>query len=228
MVSIRLSGRDDSAGAAVASLLGFNIKNVRADWPEPTIAGRVSFDHSAETWDEVRLAEFFITIAAGAMGTPGWPPPWPPSLSNPDSDEYALARITELIRLDEAKYNALTAVARKTVEHPAVRAAESSLSTLLEHTNLSGRQARDIAEIAFEMARKEVRPTHEKHQPPDPVVARPDADLIDEQEDQDALQGQRYEAIREQTYLDMMRVMKHSGSAEKALPITAGFWRGLV
>ena len=36
--------------AAVASLLGFKIRNVRADWPEPNVAGRVEFDHSAETW----------------------------------------------------------------------------------------------------------------------------------------------------------------------------------
>jgi hypothetical protein len=174
--------------AAVASLLGFNIKNLRADWPEPTVAGRVEFDHAGETWTDLRLAELFITIAAGPMGEPGWPPSWPPSSSNPDSDKYALARIAEIIHLDETKYNAITAVARKTVEEPAVRAAESALSTFLAQTNLSGREARNIAEIAFDMALKELRPADEEHQADELVVASPDVDLIDAQEDQQALQ----------------------------------------
>jgi hypothetical protein len=217
--------------AAVASLLGFTLKAVRCDWPEPRVLGRVEFDHSAETWDDVRLAEFFVTVAAGAMGTPGWPPPWPPSSSSPGSDEYALARIAEIIHLDETKYNALTAVARKTVEEPAVRAAESALSTFLEQTNLSGRQARDIAQIAFAMAFTELRTAHEEHQAHELVVASPRVDLIDEQEEREARQDPRYQATREQTYLNMMQVTKHDGSRalpSKALRITSGFWRGVL
>jgi hypothetical protein len=147
--------------AAVASLLGFTVSSIRADWPQPGVAGRVTFDHSAERWDDVRLAEFFITAAAGAMGEKGWPPPWPPSSSAPDSDEGVLARIAGLLNLDERKYLALTAIAHKTVEHPAVQRAQSALSTLLERTTLTGKQASCVAEISFEAHFKEL---HEAQQ----------------------------------------------------------------
>jgi hypothetical protein len=63
------------------------------------------------------------------------------------------------------------------------------------------------------------------------AAASRDVDLIDEQEDQDALPDPRYQAIREHTYQNMMRVMKHAGSGSlrgKTVRITSGFWPGVL
>jgi hypothetical protein len=180
--------------AAVASLFEFNITNVRADWPEPDVIGRIEFDHAGEDWDRLRLAELFVTTAAGAMGEPNWPPAWPPSAHSLNTDEQTLACIAERLDLDQRKYSALTAVARKMVEHPAIRAAETAISDLLKRTNLGGRQARDVAEIAFDSALEKLR---------------------DEDQEREAQQDPRFQAIRDQAYLNTTAAMKDD--AAKAL-----------
>jgi hypothetical protein len=218
--------------ASVAALLEFDVASVRADWPEPTIAGRVSFDHSSEVWDDLRLAQFFIVAAAGPMGDKGWPPAWPPSLSNPGSDEYSLARICQLLNLDERRYRALTAVARKTVEHPAVRRAESALSTLLEHTSLAGREVRTVAEIAFGGHFKEVREAQQREaQELEAPPEQPPQHAEDEAPQEREALHPRHQATLEQSLANLRAAMRHNtdrASGAKALRITAGFWRGVV
>jgi hypothetical protein len=175
--------------AALAVFFQFGVKNIRTDWPEPNIPGRVEFDHADETWDEMRLAEMFITIAGGSMNEKGldWPPAWPPSLTHPDSDEYALARICQLLNLDERKYLALTGIARETVEHPAIRAAENALSTMLEYGNLTGKMARDLAEAAMSTYFEELR----------------------EREERKALEADpRYRQVRQKAHDDVLYAMK--------------------
>jgi hypothetical protein len=220
----------ESRHGAVASLLGFDVSSIRCDWPEPHVAGRVSFDHSAEVWDDARLGEYFIVIASGPMGEPGWPPPWPPSLSNPGSDEYALARIAELIHLNEGQYSALCDVARKTIQEPAVKAVEGVFSTFLRHANLGRREVRELARAAFKSHFKEVHEQHEREaQQLEALTEQPPAD--DEAPAEREALHRRHQATLERSLANLRVAIQHDSDrapGAKAPRIASGFWRGVL
>jgi hypothetical protein len=159
----------------------FGIQSVRADWPKPDIPGSCEFNHAGEVWDAMRLAELFITVAGGPVGEKGWPPAWPPSLRHPGSDEYALARLSQLLNLNAQKYFALIGIARDLIQHPAMKAAERALSILLKHANISGREARSIVEISIASYFKEL---HEQEQPEPPELEAPPEPLQQPAEDE--------------------------------------------
>jgi hypothetical protein len=208
----------------------FKVQNVRTDWPEPDIQGCCEFDHAGETWDRMRLAEYFVVVAGGSEGEKHWPPAWPPSLRHPRSDEASLARICRLLNLDERQYFALIGIARDLVQHPAMKAAEGALSALLEHGSVGGRVARSVVEISLDMYFKGL---HEAQQPEvhelEALLEQPPQQHAQDEapQEREAL-SPHHQAMLEESLANLIAAMQHYSDrapGAKALPITPKFWR---
>jgi hypothetical protein len=69
--------------AACAGLLEVNVREVRADMPNDKCEGHVTFDHTGETWDRLRLAELMVVNLVDRLGGKNGPPAWPPDTTTP-------------------------------------------------------------------------------------------------------------------------------------------------